>query len=111
MCCPRKPWQFGRERHAIADKNRVIFRYETQMGAARPIGYTKKYEDVYGKGFVSLVLRLCEPIFSSGRTVHMDSGFCILLLIAALSTFGLFAQAQIKKRRYVAVWRVVLLNT
>ena len=100
MCCPRKPWCFGRERHTVADSNRVIFRYETQMGRARPIGYKKKFEDIYGKGVVALVLRLCEPVFQTGRTVHLDSGFCVLLLIAALRKVGLFGQAQIKKRRY-----------
>jgi hypothetical protein len=30
----------------------------------------------------------------------LDSGFCVLVLIAALTTKGLFANAQIKKRRY-----------
>jgi hypothetical protein len=30
----------------------------------------------------------------------LDSGFCVLLPIAALSTFGRFVNAQIKKRQY-----------
>lgn len=38
--------------------------------------------------------RCCHERFSA------DSGFCVLLLVAALCTFGLFPICQIKKRRY-----------
>ena len=99
VCCPRKPWEFGRERHTVADKARVIIAFETVMGKDTPIGHKQKFDE-YGGGVTSLVMRLLGPWHNSGRRIWLDSGFCVLLLVALLSTVGLFANAQIKKRRY-----------
>ncbi len=36
----------------------------------------------------------------SGRVVIMDSGFCVLKSLAALSSVGIFALEVMKKRRF-----------
>jgi hypothetical protein len=101
MCLPRKPWKFGGEWHTVSDKpNCVIFRAENSQGKDRPVGITKDYESEHGKGICSMILRLCEPLFGTGRTVHLDSGFCVLAVISTLAMYGLFGNAQIKKRRW-----------
>ena len=112
MCLPRKPWQFGGESHTIADKdNCVIFGMEYSEGKDRPTGATREFEREYGQGVVSMLLRLCKSIFSTARTVHLDSGFCVLLGIVALGVNGLFANAQIKKRRCVQLFTMYLFPT
>jgi len=83
----------------VADKARVIIAFETVMGRDKPVGLTKTYDGVYGT-VTSLVMRMLQPWHHTGRRIWLDSGFCVLLLIAALSKVGLYANAQIKKRRY-----------
>ena len=53
----------------------------------------------YGKTG-SLILRLCIPLFITGKVVILDSGFCELLYVIALKKMGVFSYALIKKRRY-----------
>lgn len=43
---------------------------------------------------------MCSPIFQSGKVVVLDSGFCVLKGLILLASCGVFAAAQIKKRRY-----------
>jgi hypothetical protein len=104
MFLPRKPWPFGGESHTIADKaNNVIFRLGYSEGRDRPTGTRKEFEGEYGQGVISMLLRLCKTVFGSGRTVYLDSGFCVLQGIVALGLKGLFACAQIKSRRCVCL--------
>ena len=58
----------------------------------------KKWEDT-GKT-VGLMLRMCDPIFSTSRCVVLDSGFCVSKGITALLEFGVYSAALIKKRKY-----------
>ena len=46
------------------------------------------------------MLRMCEPIFSTGKCVVLDSGFCVSKGITALLEFGVYAAALIKKWKY-----------
>ena len=46
------------------------------------------------------MLRVCEPIFSTGKCVVLDSGFCVSKGITALLEFGVYAAALIKKQKY-----------
>ena len=46
------------------------------------------------------MLRMCEPIFSTGKCVLLDSGFCVSKGITALLGVGVYAAALIKKRKY-----------
>ena len=58
----------------------------------------KKWEKL-GKT-VGLMLRMYEPIFSTGKCVVLESGFCVSKGITALLEFGVYAAALIKKRKY-----------
>ena len=49
---------------------------------------------------VGLMLQICEPIFSTGKFVVLDSGFCVSKGITALLEVGVYAAALIKKRKY-----------
>ena len=43
---------------------------------------------------------MCDPIFSIGKCVAIDSVFCVSKGITALLEFGVYAAALIKKRKY-----------
>ena len=49
---------------------------------------------------VSLMLRMCKPIFGTGEAVVLDSGFCVDIGITELESKGVYAGAIIEKRRY-----------
>ena len=46
------------------------------------------------------MLRMCEQIFSTGKCVVLDSGFCVSKGIAALLEFGVYSAAITKKLKY-----------
>ena len=49
---------------------------------------------------VGLILQMCESIFSTGKWVLLDSGFCVSKGVSSLLEFGVYAAALIKKRKY-----------
>ena len=49
---------------------------------------------------VDLVLRICEPIFSTGKFVALDSVLCVWKGITVLLEFGIYAATLIKKQEY-----------
>ena len=51
----------------------------------------------YGKT-VALLLTMCKPLYSTGKVVMLDSGFCVLRGIIELRKKGVFAGALIKKK-------------
>ena len=60
----------------------------------RPTELGKKKWEELGKT-VGLLLRICEPIFSTGKCVVLESGFCVSKGITALLEFGVYATALI----------------
>ena len=46
------------------------------------------------------MLIMCRPIFGSGKTVVLDSGFCVTKGITELESKSFNDIALIKKRRY-----------
>ena len=46
------------------------------------------------------MLRMCRPIFGSGKAIILDSGFCVAKGITELKAKGVYAAALIKKRHY-----------
>ena len=46
------------------------------------------------------MLRMCEPITSTGECVVLDSGFFVSKGITDLLEFGVYTAALIKKRKY-----------
>ena len=59
---------------------------------------TDKYHE-YGKTG-SLLLRLCNPLFMTGKVIILDSGFCVILSVIELKKMRVFSASFIKKKRY-----------
>ena len=49
---------------------------------------------------VSLMLRMCEPIFGTGNAVVLGSSFCVDKCITEVYAKGVYTGALIKKRSY-----------
>ena len=95
-----KPHPFGNERHTIfCALTSILWRAKiveskyipTQLGP-------NKWEDL-GKT-VGIMLQICEPIYSTGKCVVLESGFCVSNGIKALLEFGVYAAELTKKRKY-----------
>ena len=63
----------------------------TQLG-------TNKWEEL--RKTVEIMLRMCEPIFSTGNCFVLDSGFFVSKGITDFLEFGVYAVAHIKNRKY-----------
>jgi hypothetical protein len=100
MCVGRKPHPFGNERHTICCAlTSILWRAQIVEGKDRPTQLGAKEHAGLGKT-VGLMLRMCEPIYGTGKAVVLDSGFCVAKGIVALEAKGVYAGALIKKRRY-----------
>jgi len=97
---PRKPWPYGNEYHTIAcGETEIIFRVDLVEGKDQPPEKPKEFSMQYTKT-VATVLCLAKPLFGTGTVIIMDSGFCVLKVIVALLSFGVYLSALIKKRHY-----------
>ena len=101
MFVPRKPWPFGNEYHSICCcTSGLMWQIELVEGKDSPKEKPPaEYEEI-GGNTTSLLLRLCSPIFHTGKLVILDSGFCVLQAIIELKKRGVYSSALIKKRRY-----------
>ena len=100
MFVPRKPHPFGNEYHTICcGVTGIMFGIDLVEGKDRPTERPLDENANLGST-VSLLLRMCKPLYSSGKVVVLDSGFCVLKGIIKLAECGVYAAAQIKKRRY-----------
>ena len=98
--CPRKPHPIGNEYHSICcGLSSIMFAIELVEGRARP---KELPSDPKTKKTTCLLLRLCKSMYSAGKVVILDSGFCVLEGLVELKKVGVFvfAGALIKKRRY-----------
>ena len=100
MCVGRKPHPFGNERHTISCAlTSILWRAQIVKGKDRPTELGKKKWEELGNTVV-LMLRMCEPIFSTGKCVVLDSAFCVSKGITALLEFGVYDATLIKKRKH-----------
>lgn len=100
MCVGRKPHPFGNERHTICcGLTTILWRSQIVEGKDRPRQLPRREFEELGKT-VGLMLRMCQPLFGSGKAVVMDSGFCVAKGIVELEARGVYGAALIKKRRY-----------
>ena len=100
MFVPRKPHPFGNEYHTICCCiSGVLYKVDLVEGKDRPPEHGAEEYYVLGKT-VGLLLRVTKPLHGTGKCIVLDSGFCALEGIARLKEKGVFAAAQIKKRRY-----------
>ena len=96
--CPRKPHPIGNEYHSICcGVCGIMFAIELVEGKTRP---KELPTDPKTKKTTCLLLRLCKSLYSAGKVVILDSGFCVLEGLIELRKVGVFAGALIKKRRY-----------
>ena len=99
MCVGRKPHPFGNEQHTICCAlTSIMWITQTMDNKDRPNQLGKKKWENLGKT-VDLMLRMCEPIFSTGKCVVLDSGFCLSKGITDLLEFGVYASVLTKKRK------------
>ena len=98
--CPRKPHPYGNEYHSICcGLSGIMYSIEMVEGKDRPREKIDPNDKTCGKTG-ALLLRLTQSIFTTGKVVILDSGFCVLKAIIALRKKGVFASALVKKRRY-----------
>ena len=93
MFVPRKPHPFGNEYHTICcGVTGIMFGIDLVEGKDRP---TERHLDENANlgSTVSLLLRMCKPLYSSGKVVVLDSGFCVLKGIIKLAKCGVYAAA------------------
>ena len=100
MCVGRKPHPFGNDRHTICCAlTSIMWRAKIVEGNDRPTQLGPKKWEEMGKT-VCLMLRICEPILSTGKCVVFDSGFCVSKGITSLLEFGVYNSALIKNPKY-----------
>jgi len=96
---PRKPHPVGNEYHTVCcGVSGVMYSLELVEGKDSPVELRAEFGEL-GKT-TGLLLRLCRPLFGTGKLVVLDSGFCVLQALVELQKNGVFASALIKKRRY-----------
>ena len=77
MCVGRKPHPFGNERHTICCAiTSILWRAHILEGNDRQTELGNNKWEELGKA-VGLMLQMREPIFSTGKCVVLDSGFCV----------------------------------
>ena len=100
MYVGRKPHPFGNEWHTICcDLTSILWIAHIVEGKDRPTQIVPEKWEELGKT-VGLMLLMCEPIFSTGKCVFFNSGFCVSNGITALLEFGVYAAALVKKCKY-----------
>ena len=100
MCVGRKHCPFGNERNTICCcLTSILCRSHIleDKDCPRPLGQ-KQYNKL-GKT-VSLMLRICRPIFGSGKAVGLGSGFFVTKGITYIEAKGVYAESLIKKWHY-----------
>ena len=96
--CPRKPWPFGNEYHAIAcGESGILFFMEMVEGKDKSSHLPQEHADLGSA--IGLMLRCTKPLQGTGKVVVLDLVFCVLKGVVELKKRGVFAAALIKKRR------------
>ena len=91
----------GNEWHTICCAiSGIMYWIELVEGKDRPNQMGPEEFSEKGGKTVGLMLRMCQPIWHTGKVVILDSGFCVLKGIVELKKVGVYASALIKKRRY-----------
>ena len=96
--CPRKPHSFRNEYCTICcGLSEILFWLELVEGSDRP---KEMSSDPKHKITIGLLQRLRKTIFSTGKVVILDSGFCVLERSIELKKIGVYTSARIKKCPY-----------
>ena len=96
----RKPWSMGNEYHSMCcGLSSIMFVIDLVEGRDRPKEAPSLDPQKNGPT-VSLLLRMCQFLYTKGTVIILDSGFCVLKGIVELMKKGVYAGACVKKRRY-----------
>ena len=100
QCVPRKPKPFGNEYHTICcGLSGVLYQLDMVEGKSRNVrAMGPKEFETLGET-VGLLMRMTRPIWNTGKTVVMDSGFCVLEGLRQLQMKGVYGHALIKKKK------------
>ena len=86
--CPCKLHPFGNEYHTIAyGVSGIMYDLEIIEGKDHPREIPPDPSDQHGKT-VGLLLRLSKSLYSTGKVIIVDSGFCVLQGIVELRKKG-----------------------
>ena len=88
------------KRHTICcGLTSILWRAHISEGKYCPQQLVENLQSELGE-MVSLMLRICRPIFGIGKYVVLDSGFCIAKGVTKLESKSAYAVDLIKKRHY-----------
>ena len=88
MCVGRKPHPFGNERHTICCRlTPIVWRKNIVKGKDRPSQLIPKMHLDIRISF-GIMLRMCKHIFYTGKSIVMNSGFCVTNGIVTLAVKG-----------------------
>ena len=78
--CPRKPHPKGNKYHTICcGESGILYGWVIVEGRDHPIPMGRpEFDTSPNMKTVGLMLRLMRVLWSTGKTVIMDSGFCVL---------------------------------
>jgi hypothetical protein len=100
MYVPCKPHPMGNEYHTICcGLSGIMYGLELVEGKDHPNQMPAPAHNNLG-ATCALFLHLTKTIWSTGKVVILDSGFCVLKAIIELKKKGVYASALIKKQRY-----------
>ena len=101
MYVPRKPHPMGNEYHTTACcDTKIIFWIELVQGKEFPKEGKHaevEFEKEFGSKVAALVVRMTRPLWGSGCTVIMDSGFGYIPSVVQLRAKGLYLTTVLKK--------------
>ena len=93
---PRKPHPFGNEYHTICcGETGILYEMEMVEGKDMPKEIKEARKVKRGEETIGLLLRLTRSLYSTGKVVVLDSGFCVLRGLTELRKKGVFAGALI----------------
>ena len=99
-CVGSKPHPFGNERNAnFCGLVSILLRVQILEVKDRPVPLGQKEYNEFVKT-LSVMLRMCGPIFGSGKAVVLDSGFCVAKCTTELKSKVVYAESLIKQQHY-----------
>ena len=100
--CPHKPYSKGKSYHIICcGENGIIYYCYIVEGRDYliPMG-RPEFETSPNMKMVGIIIWLMISLWSTDKTVIMDSKFCVLKRILGIRKRGVYGSVLIKKRRY-----------
>ena len=78
----------------------VVFFVEILEGNDQPTERGKPYFEADCGATGGLIMHTKKPMFGTGKTEVMDSGFCVMKELVGMLAHGVYGTTVIKKKRY-----------